>query len=118
MAKAVLRGQTRGYTQHPQLQRFKVHPQPRFAINAYLAAVHADATRRGYDFDRSKIGPVRTVQSIAVNSGQLTYEWLHLTQKLAKRNPELLAGLGGVVTPECHPLFRRQPGPVAAWERT
>lgn len=117
LANAVLRGQTRGYIHHPQLERFKAHPQPRLAINAYLAAVHAEATRRGYDFDRSKLGPVRLVQPIPISSGQLEHEWLHLAQKLATRNPATLAQWSGLPTPACHPLFRRRPGPIASWER-
>jgi hypothetical protein len=36
LARAVLRGETRGYTRHPQLDRFKEHPHPRLAINSYL----------------------------------------------------------------------------------
>ena len=47
LARAVLQGQTRGYRRHPQLTRFREHPSPRLAINAYLAAVHAEATLRG-----------------------------------------------------------------------
>ena len=117
LARAVLRGTTRGYTNHPQLDRFKAHPHPRLAINSYLAAVHREAARRGYAFDRSKIGPVRPVQYIPVNSGQLTLEWLHLQRKLAARSPNMLAQLRGVSVPSCHPLFRRRPGPVASWER-
>ena len=118
LARAVLRGATRGYTNHPQLDRFKAHPHPRLAINSYLAAVHSEATRRGFAFDRSKIGPVRSVQLIPVNSGQLTSEWLHLQRKLAARSPTMLARLSGVSAPSCHPLFRRRPGPVASWERS
>ena len=117
LAKAVLRGETRGYTHHPQLDRFKAHAHPRLAINAYLAAVHDEATKRGYAFDRSKLGPVRAVQPIPVSSGQLAHEWLHLQQKLATRNPALLALWSNVTTPACHPLFRRRPGPTAPWER-
>ncbi len=117
LARAVLRGETRGYTAHPQLERFRSHSQPRLAINAYLAAVHGEAVARGYAFDRSRIGPVRTVRSIPVSSGQLGYEWLHLQQKLAARNPAWLARLRGVSVPALHPLFRRTPGPVASWER-
>ena len=118
LAQAVLRGRTRGYTSHPQLERFKAHPHPRLAINSYLAAIHSEATKRGYAFDRSKIGPVRTVKSISVNSGQLTCEWIHLQKKLAARNPTLLTQLSGVSAPACHPLFRRRRGPVASWERS
>lgn len=117
LARAVLRGETRGYTQHPQLDRFKAHPQPRSAINSYLAAILAEAVGRGYVFDRGKIGPVRTVQPISVSSGQLALEWEHLRNKLAARNPAMLAKWEGVTSPVCHPLFRRRPGPVASWER-
>lgn len=117
LARAVLRGETRGYTHHPQLDRFKAHPCPRLAINSYLAAIHGEATRRGYAFDRSRIGPLRAVESIPVSSGQVAFEWLHLQRKLAVRNPALLAQLSHVTVPACHPLFRRKPGAVASWER-
>lgn len=117
LAKAVLRGETRGYTNHPQLERFKAHPQPRFAINSYLAAIHAEATERGYAFDPSKIGPVRTVQPIPVSTGQLALEWGHLQRKLATRSPAVLARWSDLALPACHPLFRQQPGSVASWER-
>jgi hypothetical protein len=118
LARAVLRGATRGYINHPQLDRFKAHPHPRLAINSYLAAVHREATRRGYAFDRSKIGPVRAVKRIPVNAGQLAAEWLHLQRKLAVRSPKVLAQLSGVSVPVCHPLFRVRPGPVELWERS
>jgi hypothetical protein len=117
LARAVLRGETRGYIHHPQLERFKAHACSRSAINSYLAAIHDEATRRGYAFDRSKVGPVRDVRSISVSSGQLACEWQHLRGKLAVRNPGALARWGGVAVPACHPLFRRRPGPVASWER-
>lgn len=117
LAKAVLRGETRGYTRHPQLERFQAHAQPRLAINAYLAAVHDEATRRGYSFDRSKLGPVRSIPPIRVSQGQLAYEWQHLQNKLATRSPDVHSRWSNVINPECHPLFRRRPGPVAPWER-
>lgn len=117
LAKAVLRGETRGYLHHPQLLRFKEHSQPRWAMNSYLAAIHDEATRRGYRFDRSKVGPVRKVQPITVTSGQLAHEWHHLQRKLAARSPDVLSLWTGVATPDCHPLFRQRPGPVASWER-
>lgn len=117
LAQAVLRGRTRGYTRHPQLERFHAHASPRLAINAYLAAVHAEATSRGYAFDRSKIGPVRAVEAIAVTRGQLACEWQHLLAKLAVRDPSRFDRLRMESDPHCHPLFRRRPGPVASWER-
>lgn len=118
LARAVLRGETRGYTRHPQLERFQAHAQPRSAINAYLAAVHDEAARRGYAFDRTKIGPLRAVAPIGVADGQLALEWRHLRGKLAVRSPAWLAQLdAGDASPACHPLFRRRPGPAASWER-
>lgn len=117
LAKAVLRGETRGYRRHPQLERFNAHPHPRSAINAYLATVHEDATSRGYRFDRSKIGPVRQVDAIAVASGQIEREWEHLLRKLASRNPARFEQWASVRHPELHPLFHAVPGPVAPWEK-
>ena len=111
LARAVLRGVTRGY-------RFREHPAPRLAINAYLAAVHAESQARGYRFDRSRFGPVRgEVAALPLNEGQLDLEWRHLLAKLAVRDPALHARWCGQARPDCHPLFRLQPGPVAAWER-
>jgi len=117
LARAVLRGETKGYRHHPQLERFQQHPQPRLAISAYLSAVHAESVARGYRFDRSKVGVVRVVDTIAVSDGQMALEWQHLKAKLAQRNPTVLARWGEVAMPDCHPLFRAQPGGVASWER-
>jgi len=117
LAKAVLRGETRGYRHHPQLARFRAHASPRAAINAYLAAVHAEATARGYTFDRRKIGPRRRVAPIAATSGQVAYEWRHLMKKLSVRNRPLHRHWKSARRPDCHPLFRRVRGPVAEWER-
>lgn len=117
MARAVLRGETRGYTLHPQLERFLAHDSPRLAINAYLASVYDESLVRGYNFDRSKIGPVRVVPLISVNSGQIHHEWRHLLQKLETRSPSLHEHWLHVSRPKCHSLFIRQPGPMATWER-
>ena len=117
LARAVLRGKTRGYRHHPQLARFRAHPAPRLAIAAYLSAIHEEATARGYEFDRGKIGPIRRVSLIPVTRDQLEYEWRHLRFKLAARSPARLAEWRQHVRPSCHPLFRVRPGPVADWEK-
>lgn len=117
LAKAVLRGETRGYTRHPQLERFREHPHPRLAVNSYLQGVYIEAASRGYSFDRAKVGPVRSVQTIPVSVGQLDYEWQHLRRKLATRSPTVLTHWQAVTTPTSHPLFRPIPGPRAPWER-
>lgn len=51
LAQKVLRGETKGYRNHPQLARFKSHPEPLEAIAAYLHEVQREATRCGYRFD-------------------------------------------------------------------
>jgi hypothetical protein len=117
LARAVLRGRTRGYRHHPQLTRFLAHPSPRYAINAYLAAIHAEATERGYRFDAGKIGPVRGVQTMPTTTGQVSYEWRHLLNKLAARNPGLFRRWRAVRVPRCHPLFDCVAGPREPWER-
>jgi len=117
LARAVLRGETRGYRHHPQLARFASHVSPRSAINAYLRAVYEEAVERGYDFDRSKVGPSRLVAPIVVPRGQMVHEWQHLLGKLSARSPTIHARWRDVVKPANHPLFRVRPGPVADWER-
>ncbi len=117
LARAVLRGETRGYRHHPQLLRFQAHPQPRLAISAYLAAVYAESLVRGYRFDRSKIGQVREVEAIVVTDGQLACEWGHLLHKLAQRSPALHRQWSGAGAVEPHPLFKVEPGERADWEK-
>jgi hypothetical protein len=117
LARAVLRGQTRGYRHHPQLDRFRAHASPRCAINAYLAAVHAEATARGYDFDKRKIGPLRPVASITTTTEQISYEWQHLLQKLSKRSRVLHRRWRTIPVPQCHPLFTTVTGMIEPWER-
>ena len=43
LAQAVLRGDTRGYKAHPQLDRFRAQASPEAAIAAYLLAVWEEA---------------------------------------------------------------------------
>jgi hypothetical protein len=116
LAQAVLAGNTRGYTQHPQLARFRTAPQPGAAIAAYLRAVHAEAVRRGYAFDGSKIVPADRDATHSASDGQLEYEWTHLKAKLQARAPAWLLSLQLPEHLETHPLFHLVPGPVAAWE--
>jgi hypothetical protein len=118
LAKAVLAGRTRGYRKHPQLERFRAHESPRAAINAYLAPIHAEATRRGYAFDQSKIGPLTDVEPIPVTGGQLAFEWRHLMKKLSTRNKTVYRQWAGTRRAQCHPLFRRVHGAIEIWERT
>ncbi len=117
LARAVLRGRTRGYRQHPQLARFRAHALPRYAINAYLSAIHAEALARGYAFDKRKVGPVRAVAAIVTSRAQVRYEWTHMLAKLSRRSQDLHRRFRAVRAPQCHPLFKSAPGPIEPWER-
>ena len=117
LAQAVLRGETRGYRSHPQLDRFKSHSAPLSAISLYLKAIHAEAESRGYSFDKSKIRPTRGRVSLSVTSGQLEYEWSHLLAKLEARNPALYRTWRETEVPAPHPLFNVRTGEVESWER-
>lgn len=117
LAQAVLRGDTRGYRSHPQLERFKNHSAPLAAISLYLKAIHAEAEMRGYSFDKSKIGPTQDAVTLTVTSGQMAYEWAHLLVKLKDRSPALYRKWSATDTPEAHPMFRVREGEVEPWER-
>lgn len=116
LAQAVLAGQTIGYTRHPQLIRFRDSASPLDSIAAYLHAVHAEGTWRGYRFDATKLPTVGRVEAIVVTQGQVIYECAHLAAKLRVRAPSWLARLEPVSGPEAHPLFRVVAGAVADWE--
>lgn len=117
LAQAVLAGRTRGYRNHPQLDRFRACPDPRGAIAAYLDAVCAEASRRGYRYDPDRIDPLpRFGGPLPVTSGQLAHELEHLRAKLAGRSPGDAERLPARDAP-AHPLFVVVPGPVEPWER-
>ena len=117
LAREVLRGNTRGYRFHPQLERFRASTAPRSAVNAYLATVHAEAVGRGYAFDPTKLARVATNVRIEATEGQLRYEWSWLLEKLRRRSVAVHQRIRDVSTPEPHPLFTIVEGPVCAWER-
>ena len=119
LAQKVLLGETKGYTNHPQLVRFKEHDNPVDAIGVYLEYVYIEAKSRGYNFDQSKIVSTSTVSQISVTTGQLEYEWGHLRAKLRVRDPNRIKQLrmDKTTTIIPHPLFLAEDGPVESWEK-
>ena len=89
LAQKVLQGGTRGYTRHPQLDRFRAHKRPVQAIAAFLAGIAEEAELRGYHFDTSKISPRQVRIQMKETRGQLLHEWKHLQAKLRLRSPAL-----------------------------
>lgn len=118
LAQAVLAGRTRGYRHHPQLTRFRDTPEPLATVGAYLVGLRAEAERRGYRFDATRIDrPAGEVAPLPVSTGQVALEWDHLMAKLAVRSPDQHAAVRDPVEVAVHPLFVVVPGPVAEWER-
>ena len=117
LAQTVLCGETKGYTHHPQLQRFRDLRSPVADIATYLEAVYAESIARGYHFNHSLIRTPRMRKRIPETHGQLLFEWNHLLSKLQKRSPAAFTDLQGIRTPESHPLFAIVPGEAKEWER-
>ncbi|MGB1580239.1 MAG: pyrimidine dimer DNA glycosylase/endonuclease V [Nevskiales bacterium] len=118
MAQKVLRGDLPAYEKHPQLQRFWSQEAPLACVAAYLRTIHAEASERGYRFDRSKINRKRgQPATIALHAGQLQYEWRYLLDKLARRSPQWYQRYHDFKTPAAHPLFRIVPGDIEHWEK-
>jgi hypothetical protein len=118
LAQAVLAGRTRGYTQHPQLQRFREQADPIGTLVGYLHGVADEADSRGYRFDRDRIDrkPAATAH-VEVATGQVELEWQWLLSKLKTRSPADFQRWSGVTDPDTHPTFRTVAGPVESWER-
>lgn len=122
LAQAVLADRTKGYRHHPQLSRFRSHPEPAAAIRGYLTEILAEADRRGYGFDPSRIDSggshlESTDAAIEVTAGQLEYELRLLKSKLSARDPAAFATIAALRAPRPHPMFRRVPGGIEHWER-
>jgi hypothetical protein len=118
LAQAVLLGRTRGYTRHPQLQRFRTAADPVAVIAGYLRVVADEAKSRGYAFNLARIVTSKSpVRPIAETKGQLLYEWEHLGRKLRRRSPAWYRDQIAGAQPTAHPLFRIVAGGVREWER-
>lgn len=117
LAQAVLEEKTKGYKNHPQLIRFKTHPEPNVAIGNYLLTVFREARRRGYSFDSTKINFSGAAIPIQATSGQLSFEVEHLLRKLEKRSKTDFAYLKTIRDVAPHPLFKIVPGAIESWEK-
>ncbi len=116
LAKHVLEGKTKGYKNHPQLNRFKNSSKPIDAINIYLAIVHQEATSRKYNFDKQKVDWNSCPASISVTKGQLKYEVVHLLKKLKVRDLKKYKELKNQPFFDPHPLFNLIDGHIEDWE--
>ncbi len=117
LAKKVLEKKTKGYKNHPQLNRFKDSKQTLILIDSYLYGIYLEAGKRGYSFSVDKITNLKILnKKIKVNSGQVDYEFLHLLRKLKIRDHKKYLELKNVKRPEVHFLFTVIPGEIEKWE--
>jgi len=117
LAKNVLEGKTKGYRNHPQLLRFKNAASSADAIHYYLEEIHKESAGRDYSFDRKKFTANLKPDKIPVTSEQISYEFMHLRQKLERRDPKKLKELLKVKKIDPHPLFTVIKGPLEEWEK-
>ncbi len=120
LARKVLEGKTKGYKNHPQLDRFKESRDPLASINYYLSGVHEEAQKRGYHFDAKKISLLKNnVKDIKVNNGQVNYEFNHLLRKLETRDFGQYSKIKDENrrTIRTNKLFKSVDGDIERWER-
>jgi len=121
LAQVVLLGKTKGWRNHPQLDRFKYHPTPVKAVGFFLLKVHEEATRRNYNYNVSKIlEPTEKIEFVSITNGQLRYELDILMERLQKRTPKKHQENLQIEEdiPRPHPLFRVVEGPPEPWEKS
>lgn len=117
LAQKVLQGMTKGYRNHPQLIRFRNTKNPEGAIATYLRGVVDEACNRKYKFNCTKISENVFSEKIPLTMGQLQYEFIHLLEKLKKRDPDKYKQLVNVTDIEPHPLFSLILGDIEGWEK-
>lgn len=118
LAQAVLWDDTKGYKNHPQLDRFRAAADPRGAISLYLTSLAAEARDRGYRFNQALIRIAPAEKELVVTRGQLVYEFERLCAKVAHRDPDWYVEVLQGAKPICnHTVFTTYPGAIESWER-
>ncbi len=124
LAQAVLMGKTKGYKNHPQLNRFKNTSRPLDDLSNYLKGLYVEAKSRGYNFNGSLIREtnVSSFNRINVTEGQLMYEWNWLMQKLSNRDQNkwmqnCKVCIDSDFIPKQHRSFNVVKGDIEYWEK-
>ena len=117
LAQKILTGKVRWFKNHPQLKRFRTHYNPHEAIANYLIEVWKEAKRRGYNFDKRKVGKICSIEKIPVTVDQLRYEFDLLRNKLQRRDTNKYQELLSVRKVEYHPIFEVVEGKIEKWEK-
>jgi hypothetical protein len=118
LAKHVLENKTKGYKNHPQLERFKKAARPLDLINQYLAGIYEESIIRNYRFDRNKIDWKFAPAKITVTDGQIEFEVVHLLKKLKARDPIKFKEVKKLNNHDTLDLFTVVQGEIEKWEVT
>lgn len=125
LALHVLAGKTKGYMQHPQLERWRkaVPKHPEKGVATYLREIHKESRSRFYRFDWERVLAITTplghhTYGLTVTRGQVEFERMHLLKKIAVRGKMFNEALA-FVPPEAliHPIFTFIEGDVESWEK-
>lgn len=117
-----------GYSNHPQLIRFKNSSDTNNCMRLYLLSIFSESIDRGYDFDYNKIviGDKDILErdilpSIPVTIGQVLYEKKLFLEKLKhrkrlreKKRMELEDKMNNCV--QLNPVFTLVSGKIESWE--
>lgn len=119
LAKKVLEGNTKGYKNHPQLNRFKKSNDSINSITRYLAEIYYEAKNRGYKFDKSKIDieSIKRDAKIEVTRKQIQYEYELLKYKILKRDKVKYLNIKDIKEIEINGLFKDKEGEIESWEK-
>jgi hypothetical protein len=118
LAKNVLENKTKGYKNHPQLNRFRQSKKAIDCIHQYLSEIYKEAERRNHSFNKDKISDNFKRITLTVTRGQMDFEIMHLKAKLKSRDREKLKELTAIKNFKCHPLFIVIEGEVEPWEKS
>jgi len=117
LVKKVLENKTKGYKNHPQLNRFKASAKPIDAINYYLKLVWLEAKKRNYNFAKIKFKEIIDVEKIVVTDGQINFERTHLLKKLKLRDENKYYEIVDLTNFKINPLFYQVKGDIEPWEK-
>lgn len=117
LAQKVILGETIGYKNHPQLERFKKTSDPAGSIASYLLEIYRESQNRGFEFDRKKIAEKGTNKKIKVTRGQVEFELDHLKKKLKGRDEAKYKEIMTIRASKTNPIFIMTAGDIESWEK-
>lgn len=119
LAKNVLSGLTKGYKNHPQLERFKNTDNPEKSINTYLSTILNESIKRNYSFNKDKIDTKSIDKTIKINvtNMQILYESELLKSKLLVRDIQSYNKIKTLNKIEPNPIVNIVHGNIESWEK-